>query len=156
MALDPILQLRDALADELSSLLGIHVEKVYAPYLEPEELREPHWLLVLADEETENHRRGLLDGEFSLDLALQHAHPDAEDRDERSIDTAWCDSRVAKLGLAKDLFRPGGALRSKTLAGCDFRRYSNTPIYRPDLLLENSIFTGVIRLIYYHEFNDED
>lgn len=152
---EPVIELSKALALALTTALATPVERRYAPYMDPEQLRTPRWILAVGGDDTDNPRRHLVDGELTIDIALQAAHPDRETRDEANIDTDWCDARVEDLGRFKDLFRPGGSMRDQRLANCDFRRYENTPLYRPDLLLENLLFVGVVRLIYHFEHNDD-
>lgn len=152
---EPIIALSTALAPALTTALGVTVERRYAPYMDAKQLRTPRWILAIGGDDTDNPRRHLVDGELAIDVALQAAHPDRETRDEQSISTDWCDARVADLGRLKDLFRPGGSMRDQRPANCDFRRYENTPLYRPDLLLENSLFVGVVRLIYHFEHSDD-
>ena len=152
---EPIIQLADALTTELSTQLAVTVARRYSPYMKTAELVEPKWLLVIAGDDTDSAKRNIVDAELAIDVCLQAAHPDRTDRDDEAIDVDWCDQCVADLGRLKDLFRPGGALRNARIANCDFRRYENSPIFRPDLLLEYGIFTGVVRLIYTFEHNDD-
>jgi hypothetical protein len=160
--MEPILDLaetlRTRLSAELSFFLGTvtTVERRYAPYLTAEELEVPKWILMAKDEEVARQARGLAPGELSIDVAYQAALPPLSDREGIFIDTPTIDAMVEKVGKLKDLFRPGGSLRDERLADSEFRRYTNSPIYRPDLLVANGIFTSVVTLVYFHEFNDDD
>lgn len=152
---EPSIELRDAIKAAVDSALSITLEKRYAPYLDPGQLATGKWLIVLATDETSEERRSLAENELAVDLAWQIAVPEIANRTDEFLDSDWCDAQVELLGTLKALFRPGGSLRDTRLADCDFRRYVNSPIYRPDLLLEHGIFTGVVRLVYSHELNDE-
>jgi hypothetical protein len=152
---EPITELAKALATRLSTELGEAVERRYAPYLDPAELEDAKWLLVPAMDDVPKQMRGIADNELAVDVALQHALPEKEHRDDAAIPIDWVDERIEDLGRLKALFRPGGSLRDLYLASSEFRRYESAPLYRPDLLIEHRIFTGVVRLIYVHELNDE-
>ena len=165
MATEPILQLRDALVGrlntELSAAIGssVVVEKRYAPYLDPSQLESPKWIAVLKSDTIDRQLRGLAPGEMEIDIALQVALPEIAARNDDYIDVAKCDEWVEMVGKLKALYRPaqpGGKLRSERIAGAEFRRFLNNPIYRPDLLVANGIFTSVVTLVYYFEHNDDD
>lgn len=165
MATEPILQLRDALVarlnTELTTAIGssVVVEKRYAPYLDPGVLQTPKWLALLKSDEITSQLRGLAPGEMEIDIGFQVALPAIASRDDDYIDTDTCDAWVEMVGKLKTLFRPAqpaGILRSERIAGAEFRRYLNSPIYRPDLLIANGIFTSVVTLVYYFEHNDDD
>lgn len=165
MATEPILQLRDALVGrlntELTAAIGssVVVEKRYAPYLDPNELAEPKWMALLKSDEIDRQLRGLAPGEMEIDIGFQVALPKIADRNDEYIDVAKCDMWVEMVGKLKALFRPAqpaGKLRGERIAGAEFRRYLNSPIYRPDLLVANGIFTSVVTLVYYFEHNDDD
>jgi hypothetical protein len=161
MAAEPILKLRDALVPRLNTLLSaaigspITVEKRYAPYLDPADLQSPRWLAVLNSDTVDQQLRGLAPGELAIDVALQVALTAITDRDDDFISTTQCDEWVEMVGKLKSLFRPGGVLRSEPLVGCDFRRYTNAPLFRPELLVAHGIFVSVVTLIYYFDHPDD-
>jgi hypothetical protein len=165
MATEPILQLRDALVGrlntELTAAIGssVVVEKRYAPYLDPAELQTPKWLALLKSDEITSQLRGLAQGEMEIDIGFQAALPPIAVRDDDYINSDTCDAWVEMVGKLKALFRPAqpaGKLRSERIAGAEFRRYFNNPVYRPDLLIANGIFTSVVTLVYYFEHNDDN
>lgn len=161
-AIEPILQLRDALVtrlnSELTTALGapVAIESRYVAYMKPEDLESPKWLAVINAESIELQLRGLAPGELTVDVGFQAALPATTQRDASFFDTATLDGWIEKVGKLKQLYRPGGVMRGVRLAGCEFRRYTNAPIYRPDMLIANGIFTSVVSLIYYCENNDDD
>jgi hypothetical protein len=70
----------------------------------------------------------------------------------------WLDAESEKVQAMKNLFAAGdelggkGQLREMDFAGASFIRWTNNPLYRQDLLLNNSIYTSVLRC----EFRIED
>ncbi|GAB5404302.1 MAG: hypothetical protein Aurels2KO_25330 [Aureliella sp.] len=152
---EPITQLGKALAARLSTELGATVERRYAPYLDAAELEDAKWLLVPAADDVPKQMRGIADSELAVDVALQQALPEKENRDDPSISIEWVDSRIEDMGRLKALFHPGGVMRDVFLAGSEFKRFETLALFRPDLLIEHRIFTGVVRLVYVHELNDE-
>lgn len=158
---EPILLLSATLATRLSTELSIAigspvtVERRYAPYWKAADLIAPKWVTLLREDSIERQLRNLAPGELSIDVALQAALPEIAGRDDEFIDVDACDAFVEMVGKLKSLYRPGGVMRDETVAGAEFRSYKNAPIYRPDLLVANGIFTSVVSLVYYFEHNDE-
>lgn len=148
---DKIVELAAALETRLEAELGIAIDRVYAPIFDPAALASARWLLMVAELDTSNERRELSDASLAVDLALQQALPDPDARDGDAIPADWCDARLADVAAVRALFDPGGSLRDEWLADCEFKRYSQSPLYRPDLLLNHGIFTAVLRLFFYYE-----
>ncbi len=55
--------------------------------------------------------------------------------------------------VVKAPFRPGGALRNKPIANCEFRNFSHVPLYRADWLLDDQIFTSIVELVFTFEYD---
>ena len=162
MATEPILQLRDALvgrlSTELSAAIGsaVVVESRYVPYLDPKDLQTPRWIAVLNADSIEAQLRGLAPGELTIDIGLQAALPPKNERNADYFKTETLDAWVEQVGKLKALYRPGGILRGERIAGAEFRRYTNAPLYRQESLVANGIFISVVTLVYYFEHNDDD
>ena len=157
--MEPIVALSIATHAAVQTALSLTIERQYSPYFDAEDVPDSEggkWIQLLASDESGFQGRGLAESELSVDFAYQRALPDKVNRGDAAIPTSWCDARVNELGLLKDLFRPGGDLRDfAPIAGATFKRYQNNPVYVPELLIENAIFTGVVRLIYDYEANSE-
>lgn len=163
--MEPILTVRDALIGrlntELTAAIGtsVSVEARYVPYLDPDQLKNPKWIALLKTDNIDRQQRGLAPGEMAIDIGFQVALSKIADRDDDYIDTTKCDAWVEMVGKLKSLYRPAqpaGKLRSERIAGAEFRRFANDPIYRPELLVAHGIFTSVVTLVYYFEHNDDD
>lgn len=151
-----LVQLRTAVATAISAALEISIEEVHIPHFDANDVQEETWIAAVGSDELSANRRTIAENELAIDIALQHAHPKRAQRDDPEFDTNWIDGRINRLGDVKDLFKPGGALRDQVLIGsAEFQRYENSPVFVDDLLFENRIFTGVVRLIYTHESNSE-
>lgn len=165
MATEPILQLRDALvdrlSDELTAAIGspITVEPRYVPYLDPADLETPRWIAVMNSDTIEKQLRGLAPGELTIDVAIQAALPPKATRDADYFNPITLDAWVEQVGKLKALYRPeqpAGVLRNERIAGAEFRRYTNAPLYRQEMLIAHGIFISVVSLVYYLEHNDDD
>jgi hypothetical protein len=164
MATEPILQLRDGLvgrlSTELSAAIGstVTVEPRYVPYLDPNELETPRWILVMNADSIERQGRGLAPGEMAIDVGFQAALPPKTDRTADFFKTETLDGWVEQVGKLKALYRPkqpAGKLRDEVIAGAEFRRYTNAPLYRQEMLVAHGIFISVVSLVYYYEHNDD-
>jgi hypothetical protein len=148
----PIIVLADALVGELGALLGKTFERKYAPYYEQVELLEAKYVVLMAGETTSSQRRGLSDKDLTIWCGMQQALPDREERDQPFVENRdWLDARLQDVQNIKNLFEPGGALRDKPLADCEFMRMAHDPLYRADLLIQEGIFTSVVELVYQLE-----
>ena len=79
--------------------------------------------------------------------------PDKTDDEPDPLENAtWFDAVMAKIETVKNAFRGDGNLRQDTFAGgFQFSTMTNTPIYRPDLMMDFQIFTAVIRFEFVGE-----
>ncbi len=159
---EPILALRDALIDRLQTELGaalgspVAIEPRYVPYLDPKDLTPPRWIAIPNAETIESQLRGLAPGELTIDVGLQAALPPKTERAGDFFATAIIDPWVEAVGKLKALFRPGGILRGERIAGAEFRRYTNAPLFRQEMLVAHGIFISAVSLVYYFENNDDD
>lgn len=154
MPTSPLVLLRTAVEAQIETAAGIAIEPRYVPHFDADEIREPKWVLLLGADDLELSGRELARGELAVDIGLQAAVPKKTNREDELITAAWCDARVNDLETIKALYSPGGDLyEAKPIDGATFRRWVNTPVYLPDLLFDNKIFTGVIRLVFSYERN---
>ena len=63
------------------------------------------------------------------------------------------DEVINQLEAIKDLWRPGGSLRNKPIAGCTFLEFISEPVYESIHLVMQGIFTGVLDVTYTHSEN---
>jgi hypothetical protein len=164
-ATEPILKLRDALVarlnTELTAAIGssVTVEPRYVPYLDADDLKTPKWIAVLNADSIDQQLRGLAPGELTIDVGFQAVLPPKAQRNADYFRTATLDAWVEMVGKLKALYRPeqpAGKLRGERIAGAEFRRYTNAPLYRQEMLVAHGIFISVVSLVYYFEHNDDD
>lgn len=150
----PITTFAIALAAQLSASLGVTVERRYAPYFDAADVETAKWVLLAAGDEHANPGRKVDVDELTAHVALQIALPDRELKDDEWLNNVdFLDAQMDAVETLKALYRPGGALREVDVGGCEFRRMKNTPIYRPEMLLEHGIFTSVVELVYSFDAN---
>lgn len=148
----PIKVLAIALLAELNTATGKTFTRRYAPYYDAAELAEPKYFLITTRERNNVAARSVERSDLTVLIGFQQALPDAEDKDDDFLEnTDWLDARMDEVETIKGLFRPGGALRNKSIGGCEFKTMTNDPVYMPDLLLDNAIFTSMIELVYEFE-----
>ncbi len=83
---------------------------------------------------------------------MQQALPDVDTKGEEFIEqTDWLDERIDEVETIKALWRPGGQLRNKSIAGCEWKSMTNDPVYMGEMLLDHAIFTSMIELVYEFE-----
>lgn len=140
--------LRAALATQLSTT----VERRYTAYYDPEAIKDGKFIVVGAASDLDGKRK--IDFlEIGVDVGYQRALPDATvDYPDPRNNVPFLDECSLKVQSIKNLFSEDGPLREADFAGATFLRWRNDPLYRPDMLLDHSIFTSVIRF----EFRIED
>ncbi|QDV26934.1 hypothetical protein [Aureliella helgolandensis] len=147
----PIQELTIALQSAIAAELSIVIERRKIAYFTPGEVREGKYIIVGIGEDT-NAKRGIDLLDLQVDLGYQIALPEpTESNPDPANNIPWSDEQEQKVDAIKQLFRPDGALRDRAIAGVNYLRMQNTPIYRPDMLLDNQIFTSVIRLEFRSE-----
>jgi hypothetical protein len=152
------IQVAEALRSAIATALGVAVERRYSAYYDKQAVVDGKYLVVGASSELEG-KRGIDQLLIAIDVGYQRALPDpTESQPDPLGNITWLDAESEKVQAIKDLFAagdelsPGGSLRNMDFAGATYLRWTNSPLYRPDLLLNNSIYTSVIRC----EFRVED
>lgn len=142
-----VVTLATALITELATA-GKTATRRYVPFFEANEVADGKWFVMAATEEVQKKRAIDLET-HAVDVAYQRALPGSQAGAENPLENnTFLDACMAEVETVKALFREGGSLSAKDIGSKKWVvvRMSNSPIYRPDLLLENQIFTSVIRL----------
>lgn len=148
----PIKVLAIALLAELNSATGKTFTRRYAPYYDSEQLVEAKYFVIATRERNSVAARTVERSDLTILVGVQQALPDTADKNDEFIEnTEWLDDRMDEVETIKALFRPGGALRNKSIGGCEFKSMANDPVYMPELLLDNAIFTSMLELVYEFE-----
>lgn len=147
----PIVELAKALKTELDSALTVSFVRSYIPFTNPEDCTNGLYLIMANSEETTTKRRiDVL--KPSIVLAYQRTLPESSNSYPDPLkNLPFFDECMEKVEDIKALFREGGSLNEKTISGCVFLQMSNSPIYRPDFILDYQIFTSEIRLDFISE-----
>lgn len=152
------IEVTEALKTAIATALAITVERRYTAYYEKKDVATGKYLIIGTGAELDG-KRGIDLLNISADIGYQIALPaPTETYPDPKNNIPWLDAQSNKVQALKDLFAAGdeltaeGVLRRQTFAGATYLRWNNTPIYRPDFLRDNSIFTSVIRF----EFRLED
>lgn len=152
------IQVAEALRSAIATALGVTVERRYTAYYDKQDVVAGKYLVVGAVSELEG-KRGIDQLTIGVDVGYQRGLPDPTDEwPDPKNNIPWLDAESDKVQAIKDLFAAGdelsgeGPLRAMNFAGALYLRWTNSPLYRPDLLLNNSIYTSVIRC----EFRIED
>lgn len=147
----PIIAIAEALRLAIETALTISIDRRYSAYFNREDVATGKYLMVLASEETQA-KRGIDLLELSIDIGYQIALPaPTPTYPDPANNLPWIDAQLALVDAIKQLFRPDGALRDKPFAGATWIRQTNTPLYRPDTIRDNEIFTSVIRFDFRTE-----
>lgn len=129
-------------------------ERRYVAYFEKEDVVDGRYLIVAAESEHQE-KRSVAHEQVEVDVLYQRALPaPTPEYKEPKHNVPWLDEQAGKLSAITDLFqppnevRPEGVLRGQKFAGASFLSWSNSPIYRPDMLRDYSIFTAVARFTF--------
>lgn len=148
----------DALATQLATALGVSVSRRYTAYYDKQDVVDGKYLVVGSGHELQG-KRGIDLLEVSVDVGYQRALPaPTPEYEDPKNNIPWLDAESTKVQAILDLFSAGdelsepGPLRHADFAGATYLRWAHAPIYRPDMLRDNSIFTSVIRF----DFRIED
>lgn len=149
----PIIVLRDDVRTQIQNDAGITIENRRAPYLSAADVASGKWILVTAGDDQAIAGRQVDRTTLTIDLAWQIKLPDKSATVSNPLeDEDFFESQMQAVETVKNLFRGGGTLRDTRFSGgFDFLRFTNSPIYRPDMLIEHQIFTSVIRLEFLGE-----
>jgi hypothetical protein len=159
----PAVLIADMLVGRLKALLsGVISTRRYSGYLDKDAVRTGKYVVVPAGEEFEG-KRGVDHRVISIDVAWQIALPRPTEANKDPLENrVWIDEQMGRIEAIKRLFAAEaevydpittqyttvtqGPLRDYNFAGANFLRWSNSPLWRPDLMRDNSIFTSVVRL----------
>lgn len=142
----PVIDVAIALKAAIEGALSITVERRYSAYFDPGQVRDGKYLLVTSGEDTDA-KRGIDLLDLTVDVGYQIALPvPTESEPDPANNLTWADGQMAKVQAIKQLFRAGGSLRDSDFAGATYLRMTNSPIFRPEMLRDNQIFTSVLRL----------
>lgn len=110
------------------------------------------WFAIGVDEQI-NKKRTTDIVKPVVDVAFQRPLPAASSQYPDPVNNLpFLDQCMDEVESVKALFREGGALAEFEFGNkWAFESMENSPIYRPDLLVENQIFTSVIRLTFLTE-----
>lgn len=142
-----IVALADALITEFATA-GKTFTRRYIPFFDAKSVENGKWFVVAAAEEV-TKKRATDSVVHGVDIAYQKALPASQAGAENPLENnTFIDACMTEVESVKALFREGGSLNDKDIGAKKWvvLRMTNNPIYRPDLLLENQIFTSVIRL----------
>lgn len=146
------IEIAEALRAAVATALGVTVERRYTAYFDKEDVKDGKYLVVGNAVELAG-KRGIDHNDITIDIGYQRGLPDpTESQPDPTNNIAWLDAESEKVQALKDLFAAGdelggkGALREMNFAGANFVRWTNNPLYRQDLLLNNSIYTSVLRV----------
>jgi hypothetical protein len=141
----PAIQVGEALATAISGALSITIERRYSPYYNRSDVSAGKYLYIASGEDRDA-KRGLDILELTVDVGYQIGLPEpTEAYPDPANNLPWADAQLAKVQAIKELFEDEGDLRDADFAGATYLRMTNTPLFRPELLRDNEIFTSVIR-----------
>lgn len=147
----PAIEVAKALGPAIETALSITIERRYSPYFNREDVKNGKYLIIASGEDRAA-KRGIDLLELTVDVGYQVALPaPTEAYPDPANNLPWSDAELEKLQSIKELFEDGGELRDAEFAGATFLRMTNTPLFRPDLMRDNEIFTSVIRFEFRTE-----
>lgn len=143
----PIVSLASAVITAINNAASKSLVRRYVPFYKSSDVENGVWFVMAATEDT-TKKRAVDINRLSVDVAYQKALPKSQQGAENPLENnAFLDACMNEVESVKALYREGGALADSALVNrWAFQGMSNNPIYRPDLMLENQIFTSVIRL----------
>lgn len=138
----PIIDLTNAVVLAINAY-GKAMTRRYVHFRSANDVALGQWFAMAATEEIVKKR--LVDTvKYNVDIAYQRALPSGDDP---LGNTAFLDACMEEVESVKALFREGCNIADEEFgANWVFLGMTNSPIYRPEMLLENQIFTSVIRL----------
>lgn len=153
----PIVALFKGLLNELKlALPALPFERRYMPYVEAKELDELKISVFL--ETTEDGKLGRTDVDtqsitFGVSVQQYVAAPSDTDDDGNPVlngvdNLSHSDAILNTVEQIKDLWRTGGALREKNIAGFSFKEMVHDPVYEPIHLMSIGVFTAIIDVTY--------
>lgn len=149
----PIVALTTALITAINSAAGKTMVRRYVRFYAAKDLPDAGQWFAMGTEEDFTKKRQTDIVKLSVDVGYQRPLPEATGPNPTPHDNLeFLDACMAEVETVKALFREGGALALAEIANkWVFQSMSNSPIYRPELLVENQIFTSVTRLTFLTE-----
>ncbi len=148
----PIITLTQALITAINNQ-GKNLVRRYVRFYVAKDLpAEGQWFAIAVDEQLQKKRTTDIVKPM-VDVAFQRPLPPASQANpDPTNNLTFLDACMDEVESVKALFREGGALAEAEIGGkWVLEAMDNSPIYRPDLLVENQIFTSVIRLTFLTE-----
>lgn len=138
----PIIDLTNAVVLAINAY-GKAMSRRYVHFRSASDVAVGQWFAMAATEEIAKKR--LVDTvKYNVDIAYQRALPSGDDP---LGNTVFLDACMEEVESVKAMFREGGDMEDVEFgSNWVFLGMTNSPIYRPEMLLENQIFTSVIRL----------
>ena len=150
--MDPCTELSDEVAVQLNTATGYTFERRITAYYKRDDLVEGKWVVIAAGDAQSIRGRDVDRTTLIVDVGYQIALPESsEDYPDPVENRPFIDAQMLIVENVKNPFRGEGSLRHESFLGFSFSNMTNTPIYRPDLLIDKQIFTAVIRLEFVGE-----
>lgn len=148
----PIVELTKALIIAINAQGKSLVRRYVRFYVAAGLPAEGQWFAIGVEEDA-TKKRHIDIVTHAVDVAFQRALPPASaGQPDPMNNLAFLDDCMLEVESVKAMFRAGGPLADVAIDGkWVFQSMANSPIYRPDLLVENQIFTSVIRLTFLTE-----
>lgn len=151
----PIVELTNDVAAKLATATGFTFTRRISATFNKTELAGGKWSVLSAADIQASKAKQVDRSTLTVDVAYQEPLPEkTEAYPDPRENLEWFDSRMVLLETVKSLFRGGGALRNARYApgtAFAFQSMEHSPIYRPDLMNDESIFTSAIRLEFFGE-----
>jgi hypothetical protein len=145
--------LQAAIDEELP---GLKIERRYMPYVNGKDLEEMKVSLFM--ETTEDGKLGRSDVDtqrITFGIAVQQLVDTPRDTDDDGnpvmdgVDSlSHSDKLMNEVEILKDLWRTGGALRERNIAGFAFNEMVHDPVYEPLHLMTIGVLTAIIDVTY--------
>lgn len=136
----------EALRVRIQTELSIQVERRYAAFLDKSKVKTPGKYIVIPSAMEQEAKRSIDLLTITVDVGFQIALPDPNKDYQDPLDnTGWFDEQATKVQKIWDLFGPEGPLREESFAEATFVRSSQPLLWQPQLIIETSIYTSVIR-----------
>lgn len=149
----PVVALTTALITAINSAGSKSVVRRYVRFYAAKDLPEAgQWFAIGSEEDFAKKRRTDIT-KLSVDVGFQRPLPAASAGQPEPVNNLpFLDACMAEVESVKALFREGGALADAEIGNkWVFESMSHSPIYRSELLVENQIFTSVVRLTFLTE-----
>jgi hypothetical protein len=151
--MSPLIETAEALRSAVQAAISQVVTRRYVPYYQSNDVIEAKRFVLLSREEVET-ARSTDRTTLTLGLVYQIALPKSTTANGNPLDNVeWLDQQMEEVEELRALFREGGSLLRAELAGgkASFKQFQTHEPYRPDMLMENNIFTSVTLLDFHYQ-----